>query len=223
MYVQLAIAGKAAVVAARTLTMPLGIKETAIIERPNMLYRLKARNGKLPLVVPTKKDIDRLSKMSDSAKKNLLMSRCIISTPAVFYSREVFTKYGCFSVAYRLLEDMPTWPLLAKQGARICFSDKVLMSYLLNGISNSKEPNQEFITEYCKVIKEVYIPNDTRFGAFAPFNRKMRLRCIEYEAERSGGGRNGNMTGWWRHLRYFDCVVARICSGLKYLLFDTKI
>ncbi len=222
-YVWFAQEHDAIVVAARTLTIPVGYGAVTTIGEPGIIGRLKARGARLPLVVPTQKDMKTLARMTDARQQATLMTKCIISTPSVFYSRDIFIVYGCFLEDYRLLEDMPTWPYLAARGVRVYFLNRVMARYTLSGISNGGELNGEFFKEYVHVMKNVYIANDTRFGLFASLNRKLRSRYIDFLHARNIARNSGKNVGLVTALRYADCLIAYVYVGLKYLIFNTKL
>lgn len=177
----------------------------------SMIYRWKARNGRMSIITPSDKDISYLAKLPQAQCNKVLASRCIISTISVFYRKDIFDETKGFPEKYRYTEDMPFWPYLAKRGEKFHFIKLIMMTYELNGISNGGELSGFFLKEACDIRRTIYIPNEYRGGIFNRVVKKIRYREQDYIENNSDC------------IKYLDVIVVKFLNQLKYLLFGTKL
>ncbi|MDD7378649.1 MAG: glycosyltransferase family 2 protein [Lachnospiraceae bacterium] len=180
-------------------------------------YRWKARSGRMCNITPTPKDIQYLKSLDTKTCNELLMSRCIISTVAVFFSMELLRETNGFLEDFRLIEDMTYWPYLAKKGEKFFFSEIIMMKYALNGVSNGGPLNSEFFRDYQIIMKEIYIKNEVRGGIFNPALKRLRNRQIDWMRV----SRENNSIG--NKLKYLDVICYQFWGNIKYLLAGTRL
>ena len=179
------------------------------------LYRFRARNGRKCILTPTTVDIKKLRKMKQSECLRLLSTWPIISTPSVFYKKDLFDRTGGYLDLSRLIEDMPYWPKLAREGVPFHFVDIIMVDYSLNGMSNGGGHSQEFKQDYARIMKNIYIKNEYRGGIFNGWLKSVRTRNVRLT--------NGeNVCGFSRFM-LFDVYVYRLYLNIKYLVFGTRI
>ncbi len=180
-------------------------------------YRWSARSGRKCVLTPSNHDIEYLKSLSMKKCNELLASRCIISTVSVFYRRDIFQETGGFLEDYRLVEDMPFWPYLAKRGERFCFSHIIMMRYRLDGISNGGTLNSQFHQDYCDIMKSIYIANEVRGGIFNKTFKHFREKEIDWiDVKRQAPGIK-------EKLRYLDVRIYQLWHNIKYLLTGSKL
>lgn len=211
--VEFAQKNHALIVCARTYV--IYNEDFGLVKVQPFIRRIKSVLRKTNPLIPTAKDIKFLNSISDEKQRSILSSRCIISTPAVLYKKRLFDDCGGYPDDYRILEDMPYWPHISKQGVRFYFLNEPVVKYSLNGISNNN--NATFKEEYVKAMKEIYIPNDNRFGIFAIINRKLRSRYTDYIVQKKCRKKILFM------LQYLDCFIFNCFKQLKFVLFNTKL
>jgi len=185
--------------------------------RNSVLYRYRARSGRKSIITPTLRDIRYIRNLSERKRSDLIKSRCIISTVSVFFPMEILKATNGFTEDYRLLEDMPYWPCLASRGVHFEFTELVMVLYSLGGISNSGVTDSPFFREYKRVMNEVYIENDSRFGIFNSRCRALRRKMIEWTEKKSTDNSMGTK------LKNLDVILIGLYKNIKYLLFDTKL
>lgn len=179
-------------------------------------YRWKARSGRLSTITPSNRDISYLAKLPHKQCNELLASRCIISTVSVFYRADIFEATHGFLDNYRLVEDMPFWPYLAKRGENFHFAHIIMMTYELNGLSNGGDLKGEFLREACDIVRTIYIPNEVRGGILNEWIKKVRLREQDYME-------CGHTLGKIEHIKYIDIIIFRLLKNVKYLLLGTRL
>lgn len=179
----------------------------------SIAYRWKARSGKRCILSPSNKDIDYLRDLSDEDCRRVIASCPIISTPSVFYREDLVKETNGFPETYKLMEDMPYWPLLAKKGVKFYFSNIRMVRYELSGISNGGEHSKEFLSDYYDVMKSVYIENDLRGGIFNPLVKLYRSRKAYYFSFKDNG-----LKSW----KYLDVQLGRLFEHTKYLLTGSR-
>ena len=91
------------------------------IVRDSIIYRWQARGGKKATIVPSNIDIKKMQNLTEKELRYLIMTRPVISTVSVFFSKELLDKEGGFNEKYRLIEDMPFWPTAAKNNTKFDF------------------------------------------------------------------------------------------------------
>ncbi len=190
-------------------------KQKKDIVKNTMFYRLRARNGRLCTVTPSDRDISYLKKLDRKKCNELLASRCIISTPSVFYRMDLLRETGGFLEDYRLIEDMTYWPYLAKRGEKFHFAHIRMMQYQLNGISNTA--NQEFLRDYQDIMEHIYISNEVRGGLCNGLLKKLRLRQLQWTAKKRAGA------SWKDRIKYMDAMLYDFYYGLKYFITGSRL
>lgn len=190
-------------------------KDDAVLDTP--YYRFRARNGRLCTLAPSNHDISYLKKLDSKKCRELLASRCIISTPSVFYRMDLLRETGGFLEDYRLIEDMTYWPYLAKRGEKFHFVRIRMMRYELNGISNTMDSDSEFFRDYKDIMEHIYIANEVRGGIFCEVIKKWRLRYLKWTVKKAEG------VLWKDRLKYSDAAIYDFYCNLKYLLTGSKL
>lgn len=185
--------------------------------KDSIFYRYQARHYRKSTITPTIKDIQRMKKMSEKKRNNTLKYKCVISTVSVFFPMSILQDTNGFFEEYRLLEDMPYWPYLADKGIHFEFSDIIMVLYSVGGISNNGAKNTFFYNEYKRVMNEVYIKNDNRFGYLKSINKKLRTKEILWQEI------NINDKSLKTQIRYMDVRLYKLYKNLKYLFFNTRI
>ncbi len=206
---------QARILVGQTYTLPQNSNEITEL-KDSVIYRWKARGGRMSTVTPSDRDISYLSSLNKKQCNELLASRCIISTISVFYRKDIFDDTNGFPEKYRYTEDMPFWPYLAKKGEQFYFAKLIMMSYKLNGISNGGELNGAFIHEACDIIKNDYIPNEIRVRNFNSIIKKIRYREQDYIEKRS-------INQHTNEIKYLDVIMVRVIRKFKYLLLGTRL
>lgn len=187
--------------------------------KDNIFYRWQARSGRKCVLMPPLRDIYYLRNLSKKKCNELLASRCIISTISVFYRMDIFDETRGFLEDYRLVEDMPFWPYLAKRGEHFFFAPIRMVKYKLDGISNGGPLNSEFHAAYSSIMKKIYIPNEVRGGVFNAYLKKVREKEIDWaDLTRKEGGAT-----WKDKLIYIDVLIYKFYCKLKYLFIGSKL
>lgn len=175
-------------------------------------YRWKARSGRRCILVPSNRDINYLMSVTEERKKEIIASRCIISTISVFYRKDLLLETGGFPTEYRLVEDMPYWPQLALKGEHFYFCKIRMVRYSLDGISNNVNPDSEFNRSLHAIVRKYYIPNEQGGGIFNKLLIIIRNREIDYDEGRSA-----------KSIKYIDVILYKLWRNFKYLLMGTRI
>lgn len=171
-------------------------------------YRWQSRHGKKCTLAPSNRDIDYLAGLSKEKCNRIIASRCIISTISVFYRMDLLQETNGFPEKYRLVEDMPYWPMLALKGEKFYFSHIRMMDYILDGISNGGAQYNIFSKDYNEIMNTIYIPNEYRGGIFNSYLKSIRQKacCV---------GENKQMS--------IEANLYNVWQGIKYLLLGTKL
>lgn len=181
--------------------------------RENISYRWKSRHGRLCSIIPSSRDIKYMQSLSKEKCNRILMSRCVISTPSVFFHMDLLKSTKGFSEDYRLIEDIPYWPLLAGNGEEFHFTDIIMVNYMLGGVSNSGFKNKEFLRDYLDILENIYIKNEVWGGVFNGYYkglRKRNLALITGTASKSG-------------LKYIDARLFSLWHNFKWLLLGSRL
>lgn len=185
--------------------------------KDSIVYRWKARSGKMCVLAPSNHDIQYLRRLDHQKANELIASRCIISTISVFYRMDIFDETQGFLEDYRLVEDMPFWPYLAKRGEKFSFAPIIMVKYKLDGISNGGPLNSMFHEDYCEIMRNIYIANEVRGGIFNASLKRIRLREIEWLKLQK------NELRVMDKIKYLDVKIYQFYRNLKYLLVGTKL
>lgn len=191
--------------------------ENTGIYKDSIHYRYQARHQRKSIICPTINDVKNMKKMEESKRNNILKSRCVISTVSVFFPMKVLRDTGGFLEDYRLLEDMPYWPYLAEKGIHFEFSDLIMVLYSVGGISNSGAKNSAFYNEYKRVMNEIYINNDNRFGFLSQLNKSLRAKEIDWMEIKLHDKRLATK------LKFIDVLLIILYKKIKYLFFNTRL
>ena len=192
-----------------------GSEKDKVINSP--IYRFKARNGRRAILTPTDKDIEKLQRMSKEKRNRLLATQPIISTISVFFSKELLDKTNGFIEESRLIEDMTYWPMLACNGYEFHFSKIVMYDYRLNGVSNGGALKGEFKEDHKRIINEVYIENEYRWGFLNNWLKSIRRKEEEWFAE------DCSKFSLAYKAYFIDMFVYCLFRKVKYLFLGTKL
>lgn len=171
--VEYSVKHNARIVIGQTFVNNVSGEDTDIVKE-NMLYRLKSRHGRMCSLTPSSHDIKYMKSLSKEKRRRILMSRCVISTPSVFFHMDLLKETNGFPEDYRLIEDIAYWPLIAKRGEEFYFTNILMVKYMLGGVSNSGFKNKEFLRDYLDILENIYIENEVWGGIFNGFYKKVR-------------------------------------------------
>lgn len=100
-----------------------------------------------------------------------------ISSPAVFWKRELFDQMGGFDLSYRFTEDWPMWLRITASGQRISMVNDATVVYRYGGIFNDNNVNnleyrEAQYSENIMVLQDIALPH-----FIALKDKKRMLRC----------------------------------------------
>ncbi len=84
------------------------------------------------------------NEMNNEELYKKLIVNSIISAPAVLIKRELVSDKYRFDEHYRLVEDWPQWIKLIKDGKKFYWMEDILVSYQMNGVSQTKGKNNHY-------------------------------------------------------------------------------
>ena len=177
-------------------------------------YRWSARGGRKALLIPSDIDIKKLQVMNNKDCLYVLMTKTIISTVSVFFSKTLLDETNGFVEQYRLIEDMTYWPSIAKKGIKFDFINLVVMKYSLNGISNRHDmhSNSPFELDRRDILKKYYIENMKTNSRINKCKKNLRIR--ELEALSISGVKK---------FFYIDVMFSKLFTKLKYFLTGSRL
>jgi len=178
-------------------------------------YRFSARSGRKCVLTPTTIDIKKLNKMGKEEQSKLLSTWPMISTPSVFYNKDLFVQTDGYVEFSRLIEDMPYWPHLTQEGIYFHFAEIVMVDYSLNGMSNGGGYSEEFREDYSRIMRDIYIKNEYRGGIFNGWLKSVRGRNIKLT--------DGEKVFGIHKLSYLDVFIFRLFLNIKYFLLGTRL
>lgn len=87
---------------------------------------------------PSQRRVEILNNRPPEKLYNTLVFSNIVSAVGTLFRREFFTRYQGFNTDYKLLEDLPTWLYLTRNGTSIPCSPVATVYYALGGVSSQK-------------------------------------------------------------------------------------
>ncbi|MCM1106450.1 MAG: glycosyltransferase [Blautia sp.] len=183
--------------------------------RQTVVYRWRARHGRLCNLTPTDHDIRYMQGLNREKAKEILTSRCVLSTVAVFFHRELLEETGGFLEDYRLIEDVSYWPYIAMKDEKFYFTNIIMMKYALSGCSNGGSGNAEFNRDFSDIMKCTYIPNEKGGGVFNKTLKRIRMRQTDYIYATGHSIKDKIM--------FLDVQMYLLLRNIKYILIGTRI
>lgn len=182
--------------------------------RNTPIYRWIARGGRKATVVPSDIDILRLQSMSEEECRYVIMTQTVISTVAVFFTKELLEETGGFNEKYCLIEDMPYWPTIAKNGVKFDFVNLMVMKYSMSGISNQRDihSHSPFELERRDIIQKYYIANMKKDSAFNRYKKNLREQELKLL----------DIRGLVK-LRYLDVMFVRLIKNIEFLFTGSRL
>lgn len=207
----------AQIVAGQSMILRRDDKKQIDNVKNTIIYRFQSRSGRRCQITPSSRDIRYVSGLSKEKRSLLIASRPVISTVSVFYSMKLLKKTKGFPTKYRLIEDVPFWPYLAKHGVDIHFIPLRMTKYSLGGISNGGKGSDVFWQDFPNIMKEDYIANEYRWGIFRPFLKRLRTRDIDWMGISRGD------VALKDYMMHMDSVIYELYLHAKFLLTGSRL
>lgn len=182
--------------------------------KDNLFYRWSARGGRKASLVPSNIDIYKLQSMTGEECRYTIMTKTVISTVSVFFSKRLLEESGGFNEKYRLIEDMPYWPVIAKAGVEFCFVKLIMMKYSMSGISNRQDihSHSQFELDRRDIIKTYYIVNMWEHTVICRYKKCLRMRELQL-LDLKGIAKT----------KYLDVIIWQFFKKIKYLLTGSRL
>lgn len=152
-------------------------------------------------------DYDELSKYTPEQTLNRLYGRNFLPAPAWCIKKSLFETQGLIPEDTRLIEDYPYWLLLAKNGVKFGYLDKVTIDYKMSGETSSGSYGEVFMQDMLKVYDIYIFPHDKRYGLLQPLYNALKRGGLNFYITRARWKKLTKWQRFWKAIKYFPFYV----------------